>query len=171
MAILLEGVSLVFENKTLEKKYPGGVLGFRAAWDNGSFCTDGTISRIAYFETNDAMCALMTMPDYGLEISTRFALDVAVFMHGGALWIPCLWLDAHQEPNSIRLCWHSSEAAGKIAVPEYFHKESNLAQYCRLDEVAISERLGQIGRDKDLGLYRDLKSRVVVFGPSPLYRH
>lgn len=171
MAVLLEGVSLVFENMVLEKKYPGGVLGFRAAWDNGSYCTDGTVCRISYFEMDDAMCAVMAMPDYGLEISTRFAVDVAVFLHGGALWMPCLWLDTRQEADSMRSCWHSSEAAGRIAVPKYFRQESNLAQYCQLDEVAISERLGQIGRYKDLGLYRDLKSRAVVFGPSPLCRH
>jgi len=43
-----------------------GLLGFRIAWDNGSYCSDGTVCRIAYFETDDAMCAVMAMPDYGL---------------------------------------------------------------------------------------------------------
>lgn len=171
MAVLLEGVSLVFENRTLEKKYPGGLLGFRTAWDNGSYCSDGTVCRIAYFETDDAICALMSMPDYGLDTSGRFAVDVAVFLHGGALWMPCLWLETRPDSDSVRACWHISEAAGKLAVPKYFRQESNLAQYCQLDEVAISKRLGQIGRYKDLGLYRDLKSRAVVFGPSPLCRH
>jgi hypothetical protein len=129
------------------------------------------ICRIAYYETDDAMCAVMAMSDYGLKISTRFAVDVAVFLHGGPLWMPCLWLDARQESGNVRACWHISEAAGRIAVPKYFRQESNLTQYCQLDEVAISERLEQIGRYKDLGFYRDAKSRAVVFGPSPLCRH
>lgn len=48
MTILLEGKSLVFANEVLDNQYPGGTLGFRSTWDNGSFCTDGTISRISF---------------------------------------------------------------------------------------------------------------------------
>ena len=112
MAVLLEGVSLVFENEVLEKKYPGGLLGFRAAWDNGSYCSDATVCRIAYFETDDTVCAVMAMPDYGLEISTRFAVDVAVFLHGEALWMHCLWLEPTGRQTA---CGHAGIAVKRRA--------------------------------------------------------
>ena len=44
MAILLEGITLVFENSTLESRHPNGLYGFISNQDRGSFCNDGTIS-------------------------------------------------------------------------------------------------------------------------------
>lgn len=172
MAVLLEGVSLVFENKVLKRKYPGGVLGFRADWSNGSFCSDGTVSRIAYFEPDDAFCALMAMPDYGLDVSTKFAADVAVFIHGGAALTPCLWLETSNAPESFHVCWHVSEELGeRFAVPKYFQHDSCLARYRNLDERAIRKRLELVGEKNGAALYRDQKLGTLLCGPSPLSRH
>lgn len=68
MAILLEGMTLVFANETIEAKYPDGLYGFISNWDNGSFCTDGTISKISFFEVGDGLDVLMAMPSMGLEL-------------------------------------------------------------------------------------------------------
>lgn len=172
MAVLLEGVSLVFENEVLERKYPGGVLGFRANWSNGSFCSDGTVSRIAYFETDDAFCTLMAMPDYGLDVSTEFAADVAVFIHGGAAWTPCLWLETSHAPESFQVCWHVTEEQGeRFAVPKYFRRDSCLARYRSLDELAIRKRLKLVGEENGEALYRDQKLGTLLCGPNPLSRH
>lgn len=172
MAVLLEGVSLVFENHVLERKYPGGVLGLRSNWSNGSFCTDGTISRIAYFKTDDAFCALMTMPDYGLDVSTEFATDVAVFVHGGTAWTPCLWLETIQTSENFKVCWHFTEDRGqKFSVPDYFQLDSCLARYGNLDELAFHKRLELVGEENGTTLYRDQLLGTVMSGPSPLSRH
>ena len=172
MALLLEGVSLVFENKVLARKYPGGVLGFRADWSNGSFCSDGTVSRIAYFESDDAFCALMAMPDYGLDVSTEFAADVAVFIHGGAAWAPCLWLETNHSTENFQICWHANEEQGeRFAVPKYFLLDSCLARYRNLDQRAIRKRLELVGEENGAALYREQKLGTLLCGPSPLSRH
>ena len=90
MALLLEGMTLVFENVILEAKHPDGLYGFISNWDNGSFCTDGTISKISFFEVDDGLDVLMAMPSMGLELGIEYAADVAVFMHGGGLRSPCM---------------------------------------------------------------------------------
>jgi hypothetical protein len=175
MTILLEGVSLVFKNDTLDAQCPGGVLGFQAAWDNGSFCTDGTLSRISFFETGDAFCALVTMPDYGLEVSTHFAADVAVFLHGGFPWVPCLWLETSNVMTSkseMQVCWHITEEQGsRFAVPKYFRANATLACYRHLDEEAIMGKVTRIGEKNGLSLFRDEMSHNIFVGPRPLIRH
>ena len=70
-------MSLVFENRVLDERYAGGTREFRRTWDNGSFCTDGTISRLSFFESDDGFCTLMSLPSFGLEVSSIFATDVA----------------------------------------------------------------------------------------------
>jgi len=86
------------------------------------------------------------------------------------LWVPCLWLETSPDSDSVRACWHISEAAGKLAVPKYFRQESNLAQYCQLMKWRSASGWGK-SAGTGHGLYRDRKSRAIVFGPSPLCRH
>lgn len=175
MTVLLEGVSLVFENDVLDAQCPGGVFGFRAAWDNGSFCTDGTVSRISFFETADAFCALVAMPNYGLEVSTNFAADVAVFLYGGNLWAPCLWLETSSVTSAkseMPVCWHvAEERGGRFAVPKYFRPNASLACYGHLDEAAIMSKVTRVGEKNGVSLFRDEISNHVFSGPGPLRRH
>jgi hypothetical protein len=105
MTILLEGMSLIFENRVLNERYPGGDKGFRLTWDNGSFCTDGTISRLSFFESNDGFCTLLSLPSFGLNVSSTVATDEAVFMHGGRPWAPCLWLETSPISDDHMSCW------------------------------------------------------------------
>jgi hypothetical protein len=172
MTVLLEGISLVFENEVLDAQCPGGVWGFRSAWDNGSYCSDGKVSRISFFEKDDAFCTLMAMPDFGLEVSTHFAADVAVFLHGGAPWVPCLWLEASVGDAEMKVCWHVTEKQGtRFAVPPYFRQDGSLARYGHLDEAAITAKVTRAGEKRGVSLFRDESSKHIFAGPRPLRRH
>ena len=172
MTLLLEGVSLVVANKVLEVKFPGGLHGFRATLDNGSFCTDGKISRISFFEPDDALCTLMAMPDYGLELSPNSSTDVAAFLYGGVSWPPCRWLESSFEQGELPVCWHvTDERASRIAVPDYFRQSATLARYGHLDEEAIMARVTRMGEKHGVSLFRDEESNHVFAGPGRLRRH
>ena len=172
MTLLLEGVSLVVANKVLEARFPGGSRGFGATLDNGSFCTDGTVSRLSFFEIDDALCTLMAMPDYGLALSPDFAADVAVFLYGGVSWPPCLWLESSFEQGELPVCWHvTEEKTSRIAVPNYFRQGATLARYGHLDEEAIMARVTRMGEKHGVSLFRDTTSKHVFAGPGRLRRH
>jgi hypothetical protein len=172
MTILLEGMSLVFANEVLDNQYPGGILGFRSTWDNGSFCTDGTISRISFFEIDDAFCTLMAMPDFGLDVSTNFAADVAVFLHGGAAWAPCIWLETAKSSDGMWVCWHIEEERGeRFAVPPYYRKHPTLARYGNLNEETIMATVARTTSSDGVSLFLDRKTNELLAGPAPLRRH
>lgn len=172
MTVLLEGMSLVFENRVLEDRFPHGVTGFRAIFDNGSFCSDGTISRISFFESKDAFCVLMGLPDYDIEVSTDFAINVGVFLHGGRPWVPCLWLETSFTADGMCGCWHANESRDpRPAVPSYFRPNNAFARYGQFDEAAIMRKVGRAGTDKGVSLFRDLRTQRMFAGPSPLCRH
>ena len=172
MTLLLEGVSLVVANKVLEAQFPGGLRGFRATLDNGSFCTDGTVSRLSFFEPDDALCTLMAMPDYGLELSPNFAADVAVFLYGGISWPPCLWLESSFETGEMPVCWHvDEEKSDRIAVPGYFRRGATLARYGHLEEDAIMAKVTRAGEKNGVSLFRDAMSKQTFAGPGRLRRH
>lgn len=172
MTVLLEGMSLVFENHVLNERYPGGTKGFRLAWDNGSFCTDGTISRLSFFESDDAFCTLMSLPSFGLQVSPTVATDVAVFMHGHRLWAPCLWLEASSAGDDHSCCWHFTEKReARMSVPPYFEPTVGLSTRAHLDEQEIQKIVRRDGIVKGVSLFRDLGTNKVFAGPGPLTRH
>jgi hypothetical protein len=172
MTVLLEGMSLVFENRSLADRYPGGIAGFRLMWDNGSFCTDGTISRISFFESSDAFCTLMSLPDYGIEVSQSFATDVGVFLHGGRPWKPCLWLEVSLEGRGAHCCWHTNEAKDeRAAVPSYFRPGHPLVVYGNLDEESVMSRIVRVGDGNGRALFCDQSTNRIFAGPRQLQRH
>ena len=172
MTVLLEGMSLVFENRVLNERYSGGTKGFRLAWDNGSFCTDGTISRLSFFESDDGFCTLMSLPAFGLDVSSTVATDVAVFLHGCRLWTPCLWLEASVIGEGHSCCWHFTEKRGdRTSVPPYFRPAVGLSARGHLDEQEMRKLIRRDGVVKGVSLFRDLGTNKVFSGPGPLTRH
>jgi hypothetical protein len=172
MTILLEGMSLVFENHVLDERYPGGAKAFRLARDNGSFCTDGTISRLSFFESEDGFCTLLSLPSFGLEVSSTVATDVAVFMHGCRPWAPCLWLETSPVGDDHSCCWHFEEKReGRMSVPPYFQPSVGLSTFGHLSEHEIRRAIAREGVKNGISLFRDLGSNKVFGGPGALIRH
>jgi hypothetical protein len=172
MTVLLEGMSLVFENHVLDERYPGGTEGFRLAWDNGSFCTDGTISRLSFFESEDGFCTLMSLPSFGLEVASAVAADVAVFLHGCRALAPCLWLETSDADDDHCCCWHfTKKREERMSVPPYFQPMVGLSSRWHLDESEIRKVIRRDGNAKGLSLFRDLGTNKVFGGPGPITRH
>lgn len=161
----------MIENDTLDEKYVGGVYGFMRDWDNGSFCTDGIVSRISFFEERDAFCAWSSLKDRGLHVSERFAADVALFVDGSRAMSPCLWLETGWTFDGMSICWHTEVDPGKLAVPQYYREGASLAGYARLEKFEIKDRIALIDQLKGQGIYRDIESSRIIGGPLPLRRH
>jgi hypothetical protein len=172
MTILLEGMSLIFENRVLNERYPGGDRGFRLTWDNGSFCTDGTISRLSFFESDDGFCTPLSLPSFGLEVSSTVATDVAVFMHGGRPWAPCLWLETSSVTDDHMSCWHiEKKREGRLSVPLYFRPDAGLSAFGHLDEHEVRRLITRDGVKDGVSLFRDLGTNKVFGGPGQIMRH
>jgi hypothetical protein len=171
MAVMIEGMTLVFENSTLEEKHPLGIYGFKKMWDNGSYCTDGTISRLAFFEAEDAFAVFHAMQDIGLETCMDFAMDVAIFSHGGGLWVPCVWLEHESVPKGYHYCWHAAEEVGKVSVPGYFRRGTTIAALQGMSGVEMRARLSRAGTQDKWAVLRDSSSEKIYLGPHRLERH
>lgn len=171
MTILLEGCSLVFELATLETKYRGGVLGFIWDWDNGSWCTDEVLGRVAYYSENDALFCAMALEDVGLKVGERYAEDVAIFLHGGRPLRPSLWAEVKIVNDRFSTCDHTNGRSGNIKLPRYFSKELSLAHYAALDFESLKKLVVPVGRKGNVTLYKDLRSDKTFLGPGQLSKH
>ena len=171
MAILLEGYSLVFRIETVKQKYPGGTHGLVYDWNNGSWCSDGLIGRLSYYGKDDAFCCYSALADKGLAIGTTYAKDVALFLHGGRPWAPCLWAEVEMSPSGFVYCMHLSDKSEKIVYPRYFRHGLSLAHYAAQDEAVLARDVTPIVRSAGIATYRDERLDRTFRGPGFLSRH
>ncbi|MCL4745766.1 MAG: hypothetical protein KJZ83_10145 [Burkholderiaceae bacterium] len=171
MGILLEGYSLVFQIEALDQKYPGGTNGLVYDWNNGSWCSDGTIGRLSYYRKDDAFCCFVAQADRGLRIEATHAADVAIFLHGGHPWAPCLWAEVETTPAGLVYCSHVSDKSERIVLPKYFRHEWSLASYATQDEAVVARNVVPLIRSARGATYRDERLDRTFRGPGFLARH
>jgi len=171
MGLLLEGYSLVFQIEAIEQKYPGGTHGLVYDWNNGSWCSDGSIGRLSYFAKDDAFCSYAALADRGLDIGTTHAEDVALFLHGGHAWMPCLWAEAETTPAGFVYCSHLSDESERVVLPRYFRHEWSLAHYAVKDEAVLARDVAPVFRSAVSAIYRDARLDRTFHGPGFLSRH
>ncbi|PKO33648.1 MAG: hypothetical protein CVU34_11885 [Betaproteobacteria bacterium HGW-Betaproteobacteria-7] len=171
MAILLEGYSLVFRIDAIEQKYPGGTHGLVYDWNNGSWCSDGSLGRISYYAKDDAFCCLLALADRGLNIASTHAEDVALILHGGHPWAPCLWAEVETTPSGFVYCAHISDKPERIFFPGYFRRDWSLAHYAIQDEAVLARDVAPVIRSARGATYRDARLDKTFRGPGFLSRH
>lgn len=171
MAILLEGYSLVFQIEAVEQKYPGGTQGLVYDWNNGSWCSDGSIGRLSYYGKDDAFCCYVTLADRGLDIGTTHAKDVALVLQGGHPWAPCLWAGVETTPSGFVYCTHLSDKSERVVFPKYFRREWSLAHYAAQEEEVLARDVAPVARTAGVAMYRDDRLDRTFRGPGFLSRH
>jgi len=171
MGVLLEGISIIVRNDALESRYPGGVEGLRADCPNGSFCTDGTLSRAAFMDERDAACFIGLLLAHGLELGEQGAADIAVFAHGGRLRQPCLWLEMEVNRDGLPICWLAGTKPGRIFVPDYFDLSDCAGRHYRLSATEWARRFERIGSKDRVDFYRDRRTGKVIPMGGAILRH
>ena len=107
----------------------------------------------------------------GLDVCVDHAADVAVFMHSGGLWAPCLWLETETNPFGYLVCWHTAEEMGQVSVPPYFKKGITMAKHHGMTGDEMADRICRVGSEGDVAIFRDRKANSLLYGPKQLTRH
>jgi len=118
MAVLVEALSVIVRNATLESLYPGGVSGYAADCPNRTFCSDGVLTRVGFMTPDDVGAFLERLETRGLVfLHDGVAADIAVVdQHEGPITI-CDWLAVGEDAAGIRCCWLRGTARGALATP------------------------------------------------------
>ena len=118
MAVLVEALSVIVRNATLESLYPGGVSGYAADCPNRTFCSDGVLTRVGFMTPDDVGAFLERLETRGLVfLHDGVAADIAVVdQHEGPTTV-CDWLAVGEDAAGIRCCWLRGSARGALATP------------------------------------------------------
>jgi hypothetical protein len=125
--VLVEALSVVVRNATLEALYPGGVSGYAADCPNRTFCSDGVLTRVGFMAPDDVGAFLERLETRGLVfLHDGVAADIAVVdQHQGPTTV-CDWLAVGEDAAGIRCCWLRGSARGALATPADWTPEQRL---------------------------------------------
>jgi hypothetical protein len=94
MAVYSGAISVILRNSTMEACFHGGMNDFFRIVPNGTFCTDGQVSRVGFMVEADARVFFGQLVAAGVaQTQSELEGKVAVFVQGVGFLNPCDWLE------------------------------------------------------------------------------
>ena len=162
MSVLIEALSVVVRNKTLEEKYLGGLLGYRGECPNQTFCTDGHLSRVGFMVPEDVGAFVEKLKCQGLDFAeTGDFTDIAVVCQMTGPTAPCPWLYFAQHPDGYSLAWLPETDPHNVYVPDgWVVGQSRMTFYANED---VADRLLEVADEDGLITAIDLDTGRETF--------
>ncbi len=136
MSVLVECISVIVRRSVIERRYPGGLAGYKAACPNRTFCADEHLVRIGFLAERDpGMFLLSCLGHVGLVSSPTGRLEdlevqsafVAVVEQRLGPWHPehSSWLEYAERPDGVSICWLAGEPQGELVAPPGWKPEDS----------------------------------------------
>jgi ketosteroid isomerase-like protein len=174
LAVLIEAISVIVKVSVLEKKYPGGALGYSEDSPNKTHCTDGRLTRIGFMCPTDAELFIERLGRHGLTAPDAGGLTdiVVIDQTAAAPTIPCEWIEVGEFANGVLGAWtiDPADIPGELFVPQSWDFENSLSQkpgYVAAADQA--EKFTYVGNDgaRDVYIDRETGKQVYVGRTSP----
>lgn len=155
MSVLVEAISVIVRNATLEASYPGGVAGYAADCPNGTFCSDGRLGRVGFLSAQDVRFFVDMLESHGMVHRRGLAsIDIAVVDQNQGPDPGCLWLDFGRQPDGTACCWPAGEAIGPLVVPHGW-EPGLLAAFEPAPGEPFARRMRYLRTEENLDWFQD----------------
>lgn len=133
MAIVIEAFTVVVRNEAILGRYPGGEVTFQANVPNGTFCTDGVLSRVGFMVDQDAAEYLKELGSLGLEVRDGSDAVICDAMEG-LTRPPCEWLQFGHFKKAC-IAWQRGERVETIVGPTGWNPDEQTLTYATKEEA------------------------------------
>jgi hypothetical protein len=152
MAVPVEGFTVVVRNSTIAAKYPGGLEAYERDCPNATFCSDGSLTRIAFMTPGDAdefvaLLAAKRLTPYRDGVSE----DVALVTSPQGPRRPCNWLELSRL-GTDPIVWLAGSDVGTLHAPPGWKPQHTL-QWMSAEEA--KRRLEFVRSQDNVDVYRD----------------
>lgn len=157
MSILLEGISLVLENRALRHRYPGGSEAIVRDFGRECFCADGHISRLSFLSMHDAQLCLGVLQAAGFAYRpSEPGGDVVLVDQNVGPVQSCIWLEFGRR-QELPVCWHAAARPGRVHVPVGW-EPGRSPVYEMVPDVPFRRRLRFIKTEDRRDWYQDRRT-------------
>ncbi len=122
MAVVCDALSVIVRVWTLNNRWPGGVEGYKENAPNGTFCTDGVLTRLGFMTPIDVQVWIDRLQDQGLvfvkeSMGRAEADDIVVIDQNAGPTCYCQWI-LTEVRDGVRWTWQNGREPGELAAPE-----------------------------------------------------
>ena len=127
MAVLIECTTVVIVKSSLERRFPGGLVGFEKHAPNATSHSDGKLVAVSFMVPQDAQVFIGTLAEYGFANPWNSrSEDIVIVDPSAGLLTPCDWLKADLrllngpdgKPFAVTLAWLGDEEPTTFAAPQ-----------------------------------------------------
>jgi hypothetical protein len=128
VAVLIECISVVVSVDVVQTRHPGGLDGYRDACPNGTFCSDGKLTRVGFMSQTDVKSFVDSLERHGLTFFEDGEFrDVAVVDQTRGPTGPCRWIAFEAGSDGPSYAWVSGSEPGSVAAPEGWVYERSMS--------------------------------------------
>lgn len=143
MAVVVEGISVVFRLDAVDRVASGGCAALDALIPNATFCSDGELARVGFLSPANTEAFVNELKARGLQfVVAGKCKDIAVVDQQHGLTMPCDWLEfTHLRmcEGKVGACWlfegpriaagtHMKSTSIELATPAGWEYEGSLSQ-------------------------------------------
>jgi hypothetical protein len=166
MAVSAMACSVIVRNHSVEARFPGGMASFRGSCPNESFCTDGTISRIGFINTDDARIFIGRLVEAGLAPSIpQSASEIALVVQGHGFSSQCDWLQLGLFEGHP-CAWLAGSDRGSLFIPQH-ELNADLGEAIPTDEYYASYERIDLRAGGRVEVYRHRKTGKILYVGRP----
>jgi len=127
MAVLIECTTVVIVKSSVERRFPGGLVGFQKQAPNSTSHSDGKLVAVSFMVPRDAQLFIGTLAEYGFANPWNSqSEDIVVVDPSAGLLTQCDWLRVDLrlfngpdgKPFAATIAWLGDEEPTTFAVPE-----------------------------------------------------
>lgn len=171
MAVLVEGISVIFRVDAIEGKYPGGWEGFAKDCPNNSLCADGDLARVGFMSPKDTKRFVSSLASRGLTyLDDGEAVDLVVVDQQRGLAAPCDWTELGEVPapgtesEHVVACRAAGSEEQLLMTPDgWTYEESLSANFTFTDTESVPDRLEFLRHEDGVDVYRDKETGEEVY--------
>ena len=163
MAVLIEGISVVFREDVILTRYPGGLEQFSDDCPNNTLCTDGELVRVGFMEPVDTWRFVEPLGRFGIRyLVNNRAVDLVVVDQQSGLLVPCDWAEFLRSEDPLRrvgACRIKGSLSEEIHAPAGWEYDNSLSKKFKFIEYGRkSEFLDFLGHEDGVDVYRDIQT-------------
>ncbi|MDQ1305366.1 MAG: hypothetical protein QG671_1197 [Actinomycetota bacterium] len=116
--MLCECINVVVPVEVIERRIPGGVVGYRRSVPNATFCSDGSLTRVGFMTPLDTQMWAEEVQSFGVRFLDEDGafVEMAVVDGLSGLTCPCPWL--HLDIiDTVMWAWLAGMPSGELVVP------------------------------------------------------
>jgi len=163
MGVLVEALSVLVPVSLLEEKYPGGVEGYRLHAPNGTFCTDGHLTRIGFMAPPDVKDFIGSLEALGLVFHDgKQFVDVAIVDQNQGPTSPCSWLQAARNPRGFGVAWLKGTSPSPMAAPPGWTIDQS-SQLTFVPNAEAGSRTLPLGRENSMDILLDFATGREIY--------